>query len=207
MARSYASVLRGPAPAPAPQPSSVLRAEAPVWKPAPRCHYCGSAADVCPECQHHCSYNPGWGLQPVVKDGLCGEHCVYHFTKAHAFYGLNLSEFIPQTCASCRAEHPLEKRDVLELKGWSYERANLEKPLKSPNGGRFNIVFVPIYRYVRVGQPKSSPEQVALWAQAAYDKEMEFSGEAKRAEVFKAAVLSGDPDVYIKSELSQAGAE
>ena len=103
--------------------------------------------------------------------------------------------------------NPLEARDVLELKGWSYERANLEKPLKSPNGGRFNIVFVPIYRYVRVGEAKSTPGQVAAWAQAAYDKEMEFSGETKRADVFKAAVLGGDPDVQVSYKLWEAGAE
>lgn len=173
---------------------------------APPCYYCGSGAEVCRECATDAWWSPR-GLQPVVKDGLCAHHSIYHFTKAHAFNGLNLSEFIPQTCASCRAEHPLEERDVLEVKGWSYERMNWEKPLKSPNGGRFNIVFVPIYRYVRVGQTKSSEEQRALWAQAAYDKEMEFSGETKRAEIFKAVILCGDPGVRVGDKMWEAGAE
>lgn len=203
MARSYASVARAGLPAPAPAVRSVLRADAPAYTPPPPCYYCGSAADVCPEC----AQNAWRGLQPVVKDGLCADHSIYHFTKAHAFYSFNRSEFIPQTCASCRAEHPLEARDVLELTGWSYERACLCHPLKSPNGGRFNIVFVPIYRYVRVGQPKSGEAQRALWAQAAYDKEMEFSGEVKRAEVMKSAVLGGDPDVSVSYKLWEAGAD
>jgi ferredoxin len=192
MARSYASAARAGLPTEKPK-RSVLRAEAPAWKPAPRCYHCGSAADVCPQCAQTCSYYPEWGLQPVVQDGRCSQHARYHESKAHAFFNKNMADYIPQTCASCRAEHPWQAKDTLELKGFSYERACLCCPLKSPNGGRFNVVFVRLYRYIKLGEAKSTPEQVAAWAQAAYEKEMEFSGETKRAEALKAAVLSGDP--------------
>lgn len=206
MARSYASVVRGPEPAPEPK-RSVLRADAPVWAPPPRCHYCGSAADVCEECVRTCAWHPAHGLQPVVEDGLCWRHAPYHESKAHAFFSLDMAQHIPQTCSGCRLLRPWTAKDTLELKGWSYERACLCHPLKSPNGGRFNIVFVPVYRYVKVGQAKSTAEQVAAWAQAAYEKEMEFSGETKRAEVFKQAVLSGDPFVDVSYKLWEAGAK
>lgn len=185
-----------------------------VWLPdagpaplkAPPCHYCGSAADVCPECARN-SWWSSAGLQPVVEGGLCWSHTRYHESHAHVFYSANMEDFIPQTCGRCRAEHPWTKAETLELTGFEYERANMLAPLKSPNGGRFNIVFVPVYRYRRIGQAKSTAEQRAAWAQAAYDKEMEFSGETKRAEVFKAAVLSGDPDPEIRYKLWEAGAE
>ena len=128
-----------------------------------------------------------------MKDGLCGEHARYHESKAHACFNKNMADYIPQACAGCRAEHPWTAKDTLELKGWNYERACLCHPMKSPNGGRFNLVFIPLYRYVRVGEAKSTAEQVEAWAQAAYEKEMEFSGETKRAEALKALVLKGDP--------------
>lgn len=194
MARSWASVVRSSLPvAPVAPKPSVLRAEAPVWTPPPRCHYCASVADVCPECVRTCSYYPGWGLQPVVKDGLCGEHARYHESKAHAFFNKNMADYIPQTCAGCRAEHPWTPKDTLELTGWNYERACMCHPMKSPNGGRFNLVFIPLYRYVKVGEAKSTAEQVGAWAQATYEKEMAFSGETKRAEALKAMVLKGEP--------------
>lgn len=208
MARSYASVVRGPAPTEAPEPkASVLRVEAPVWTPPPRCYYCGAAADVCPRCRETCSYYPAHGLQPVVQDGRCSEHARYHESKDHAFFNCDMAKYIPQTCGACREVKPWKPSDCLELKGFSYERMCLCHPLKSPNGGRFNVVFVGQRRYIPVGQPKSSEEQVAAWAQAAYDKELEFSGDTNRAEVMKAAVLCGDPLVDITYRLYEAGAD
>lgn len=204
MARSYASVARSslrepPAPAPAPQ--------APAGPPSPLCHYCGSVADVCTECLRICSYSPQWGLQPVVAEGRCSEHTRSHESKAHAFYGVELAKYIPQTCSGCRAKHPWKPSDCLELKGFSYERMCLCHPLKSPNGGRFNVVFVGQRRYIPVGGAKSTPVQVSAWAQAAYEKEMEFSGETKRAEVMKQAILCGDPFVDIRYRMWEACAE
>jgi hypothetical protein len=55
-----------------------------------------------------------------------------------------------------------------------------------------NVVYVNIHRYIRLGQAKSSPEQVAAWAEAAYAKEMEFSGQTWRADAVKKAVLEND---------------
>ena len=205
MARSWASVARSSLPV-APKPS-VLRADAPVWTPPPRCYYCGSAADVCPKCVRICSYSPQWGSKPVVAEGLCSEHARYHESQNHAFYGADMSKYIPQTCSGCRATHPWKPSDTLELKAFSYERASLSHSLKTPNGGRFNVVFVGQRRYIPVGGAKSSPEQVAAWAQAAYEKEMEFSGDTKRAEVIKEAVLSGDPFVNISYRLALAGVD
>jgi hypothetical protein len=103
-----------------------------------------------------------------------------------------MDEFIPQSCTGCREKDPWETDDLLEVTGYSYEPACLCHPLKSPNGGRFNVVYVSVCRYIRLGQSKSSPEQVAAWAQAAYEKEMEFSGDAGRAEVMKRGVLTNN---------------
>lgn len=196
MARSWASVARVSLSVEKPQPSpktSALRAEAPAWTPPPRCYYCASVADVCPRCVETCSYSPSHGLLPVVAEGRCSEHTRYHESKDHAFSRLDLAKYIPQTCSGCRAKHPWKPSDSLELKGFSYERACLCHPLKSPNGGRFNVVFVGQRRCIPLGGAKSTPEQVAAWAQEAYEKEMAFSGDTQRAEVMKATVLKGDP--------------
>ena len=198
MARSYASVARSGLPsAPPTDKRSVLRVDAPAWTPPPRCHTCGSAADVCPECVRTCAYYPGWGLQPVVKDGLCSQHAVYHESKAHAFFNVDLAQYIPQTCTACRAAKPWKPSDCLQIRGFSYERACLCHPLKSPNGGPFNVVYVPIFTRTAVGLPRPGRAEVELWAEAAYKKEMEFSGDSERAQTLKDAILGDDPLVHV----------
>lgn len=200
MARSWASVARSGLPQSSVTPKpSVLRAEAPEWNPPPSCYYCGAKADVCPECVKVCSYYPAGGLQPVLKEGLCAQH-VRHGVP-HAFFNMKMADFIPQTCSACREKHPWRPEDSLEVTGFSYERANLDRPLKSPNGGRFNVVYVARYRYVRLGQAKSTSEQVAEWAEAAYAKEMEFSGDKGRADYLKEAVLDNNGNVYMPFDL------
>lgn len=169
-----------------------MRTEAPVLTPPP-CFYCGSAADVCVDCANFHRYYPKSIPKPVVKDGLCSKHVRSHESHAYAFYGTDVTKYIPQTCSGCRAKNPWRAKDTLELKGFHYERGCLCHPMKSPNGGRFNVVFIPQYRYVKVGEAKSSEEQRAAWAQAAYDKEMAFSGEVERAEAMKKVVLAGEP--------------
>jgi hypothetical protein len=171
-------------------PASALRPEAPAWTPGPRCYYCGSAADVCPECVKTMSYYPGWGHQAVVGKGRCSQHGGY--TLPHAFFNKKMNEFIPQTCSGCRAEHPWSHKNHLEVTGFSYERSCLTQPLKSPNGGAYNVVYVNKRRYIRLGQAKSSPEQVAAWAQEAYDVEMAFSGETRRADAVRRCILEND---------------
>lgn len=130
---------------------------------------------------------PEWTLGPVIDKGRCADHGGW--VADHKFYSAKMEEFIPQTCSSCRAEHPWCTEDLIEVKGFSYEPMAMFAPLKSPNGGRFNVVFVSECRYIRLGQAKSSPEQVAAWAEAAYAKEMEFSGDKGRAAEIKKAVL------------------
>jgi hypothetical protein len=169
---------------------SVLRASAPEWTPAPRCYYCGSAADTCPRCVDQRSWMRSHTLKPVLRGGRCSDHVSYGVP--HMFFNKNMEEFIPQTCSGCREKHPWRPEDSVELTGFSYERANLEHPLKSPNGGAYNVVYVKRHRYIRLGQAKSSPEQVAAWAEAAYAKEMEFSGETKRAEAVRDCILKND---------------
>ncbi len=188
MARSWASVVRGSEPTVA--LVSKLNPYADEWTPPPRCYYCGSAADVCEECVRQSKWMPSHTLQPVVSRGRCADHGGW--SRPHNFYSAKMDEFIPQTCAGCRERHPWDASDLLEVTGYSYERANLEKSLKSPNGGRFNVVYVSQCRYIRLGQSKSSPEQVAAWAEAAYEKEMEFSGDKGRAEVLKNGVLTNN---------------
>jgi hypothetical protein len=182
MARSWASVARSGLPV-EPKPS-VLRASAPEWTPPPRCYYCGSAADVCPRCVNTCSYYPAWGLRPVLHQGRCTEH---GYGAGHAFYGTDMTEFIPQTCSGCREKHLWRPEDSLEVMGFSYEPSCMCHKL-SPT----NVVYVNKHRYIRLGQAKSSPEQVAAWAEAAYAKEMEFSGKTERADAVKKAVLEND---------------
>jgi hypothetical protein len=135
------------------------------------------------------SYYAEWGFQPILQRGLCAHHSGW---STHEFYGKNMMEFIPQTCTGCREKHPWREEDHLELTGYSYERACMCHPLKYPNGGRFNVVYVPKCRYIRIGQVKSSRDQVVAWAQAAYDEEMAFSADPKRAEVLKQCVLDND---------------
>jgi len=188
MARSWASVVSGLKPTVA--AVSVLRADAPEWTPPPRCYYCGSAADVCEECVRQCTWMPTHTLQPVVSRGRCADHGGW--SRPHEFYSAKMEEFIPQTCAGCREKHPWDTDDLLEVTGFKYERACLCHPLKSPNGANYNVVYVSICRYIRLGQSKSSPEQVAAWAEAAYQKEMEFSGDKERADVLKEAVLTNN---------------
>ena len=187
MARSWASVVSGSEPTPA--LVSNLNPYADEWMPPPRCYYCGSAADVCEECVRQCKWMPTHTLQPVLRRGLCAGHSSW---STHEFFNKRMEEFIPQTCASCREKHPWRQEDHIEVTGFNYERANLDKSLKSPNGGRFNVVFIPLLRYIRLGETKSSREQVEAWAEATYEKEMAFSGDRERAEVLKRAVLNNN---------------
>ncbi len=126
------------------------------------------------------SYYPGWGHQAVVAKGRCSQHGGYALP--HAFYNAKMNDYIPQTCTGCRAEHPWSHKNHLEVTGFSYERSCLCHPLKSPNGGAYNVVYVMRRRYIRLGEAKSSPEEVAARAQAAYDVELTFSGEDKLSE-------------------------
>jgi hypothetical protein len=70
MARSWASVARGPV-APPPPAASVLRAAAPEWAPPPLCHDCSAVAKIC---ANGCRRPPvdTWG-----KKELCGG-CYYN---------------------------------------------------------------------------------------------------------------------------------
>lgn len=203
MARSWASVVRGNqlAAAPAPAPKVWTYADwlngvnysdvhpAQLKPAAPPCYYCGSAADACEECVKQCKWMAEHKLQPVLRRGLCAYHSGW---STHEFFNAKMEEFIPQTCAGCREKHPWREEDHIELTGYSYQRANLEKPLKFPNGGRFNVVYKSKCRYIRIGQVKSTREQVEAWAQATYDEEMAFSADPKRAEVLKQCVLEND---------------
>ena len=171
---------RGSAPA-----VSVLRAEAPEWKPPPSCYYCGASADVCPKCVKTCSYYPAWGLQPVLRKGLCAQH--HSYGVPHAFFNKNMQEFMPQTCSSCREKHPWRQEDSLEVTGFSYEKSCFCHPL-SP----INVVYVNKHRYIRLGEAKSTPEVVVARAQAAYDVEMAFSGKAERAEIVRKTILENN---------------
>ena len=185
MARSWASVARGSVtPSTAVAAAPALRASAPEWTPPPRCYYCGSAADVCPKCENQRSWMRSHTLKPVLHGGRCTDH---GYGVCHAFFNKNMEEFIPQTCSGCRDKHLWRREDSLEVTGFSYEKSCLCHPL-SP----INVVYVNIHRYIRLGQAKSSPQQVAAWAEAAYAKEMEFSGQTKRAEAVKKAVLEND---------------
>jgi hypothetical protein len=132
---------------------------------------------------------PTHTLQPVLRRGLCAGHSGW---STHEFFNKRMEEFIPQTCAGCREKNPWHQEDHIEVTGFNYERANLEKSLKSPNGGRFNVVFIPLLRYIRLGETKSSRQQVEAWAEAAYEKEMVFSSDRERAEVLKRAVLNNN---------------
>jgi hypothetical protein len=185
MARSWASVARAGLPV-APAPAvSVLRAEAPEWKPPPSCYYCGASADVCPKCVNTCSYYPAWGLQPVLGKGLCAQH--HSYGVPHAFFNKKMAEFMPQTCSSCREKHPWRQEDSVEVTGFSYEKSCFCHPL-SP----INVVYVNKHHYIRLGEAKSTPEVVAARAQAAYDVEMAFSGKEARAEVVRKTILENN---------------
>jgi hypothetical protein len=190
MARSWASVARSglpqaPAPSALPKAASGLRAEAPAWTPPPRCYYCGSAADTCTKCVDQRSWMPSHTLKPVLRDGRCADH--HRYGVPHAFFNAKMEEFIPQTCTACREKHPWRQEDSVEVTGFSYQNSCFCHPL-SPT----NVVYVLKHHYIRLGETKSSPEQVAAWAEAAYAKEMEFSGETKRAEAVKKAVLENN---------------
>jgi hypothetical protein len=124
-------------------------------------------------------------LKPVLRGGRCADHVSYGVP--HMFFNKNMEEFIPQTCSGCREKHPWRPEDSVELTGFSYEKSCFCHPL-SPT----NVVYVKRHRYIRLGQAKSSPEQVAAWAEAAYAKEMEFSGETKRAEAVRDCILKND---------------
>ena len=180
MARSWSSVVRSGLPqTPAP---SVLRATAAEWTPPPRCYYCGSAADTCPDCDRMRSYGCDWERQPVLENGYCAVHRSGGL--GHAFYTMKMAEFIPQTCTGCRVKHPWRAEDCVEITGFSYEKSCFCHPLDP-----MNVVRCAIYHFTRLGQPKTSPEQKAAWAEAAYAKEMAFSGDKERAEHLKARVL------------------
>lgn len=185
MARSYASVARAGLPV-APKPS-VLRADAAAWTPPPRCYYCGSAADTCPDCDRMRSYGCDWERQPVLdREGLDEGYCSVHsrWPLPHAFYTKKMAEFIPHTCTGCRAKHPWRAEDCVEITGFSYEKSCFCHPLDP-----MNVVRCAIYHYTRLGEPKTSPKQKAEWAQAAYEKEMAFSGDADKADELLVRVL------------------
>jgi hypothetical protein len=169
MARSWSSVASSGLPQP-----SLLRDPAPETPLPPRCYYCGSAADVCSQCAQMCSYSSVWKLKPVLKNGLC----YYHggLVVPHALYSSKIEEFIPQACSSCRAKNPWRAADCLEVTGFSYEKSCFSQPL-SP----INVVRVPIHRYIRIGQSKSTAAQRTLWAEEIYAKEMAFSGNEQEA--------------------------
>lgn len=156
---------------------------------APPCYYCGSAATVCAQCERMCACSSEWSLLPVLQRGRCAFHSGW---STNEFYNKKMEEFIPQTCAGCREKHPWREEDHIEITGYSYEKACMCHPLKYPNGGPFNVVYVPKCRFIRIGQVKSTREQVEAWAQATYDEEMAFSADPKRAQVLKQCVLEND---------------
>ena len=181
MARSWSSVVRSGLPqAPA---VSVLRAEAPAWTPGPRCYYCGSAADVCPECVRTMSYYPEWGHHPVVtphagcSEGRCADHGGW-YSRPYALFAAKLEEIMPQTCAGCRAAHPWRIEDHVQVTGFAYHYCT--KPTDSPH---------PVFRFIRLGETAPEPAVRAAEAEAAYAKELTISGDKERAERLKARVL------------------
>ncbi len=181
MARSWASVARSGLPV-EPTPS-VLRASAPEWKPPPRCYYCGSAADVCPECAHTCTYYAGWGLNPVVTphagkmEGRCADHGGW-YSRPYALFDADLKEIMPQTCTACRAKHPWRIEDHVQVRGFAYHYCF--KPTDSPHA---------VFRFIRLGETAPGPDVRAAEAEAAYKEALAFSGDKEMAEHRKARVL------------------
>jgi hypothetical protein len=121
----------------------------------------------------------------VLREGLCAQH-VRHGVP-NAFFNMKMTEFIPQTCSACREEHPWRQEDSLEVTGFSYEKSCFCHPL-SPT----NVVYVSKNRYIRLGEAKSSTEEVAARAKAAYEVEMAFSGKVVRAEAVRDCILTNN---------------
>ena len=194
--RSWASVARGPTPL---VPAAYLEAERNrinkikmVWKEMdekyslpPQCWHCDQNADLCAECVHQKSWMPTHELQPVMKNGLCGQHGGWgRGGEPYALRYAKMTEIMPQTCSSCRAHNPWLVEDHVQVTGFSYEKMSFSFPL-SPT----NVVRVNHWRFIRLGQSKPEASVRAAEAQAAYEKEMAFSGDTEQADWCKKRIL------------------
>jgi len=188
MARSWASVVRGPEPEAMETERQRINKVKQIWAEMdkkhglrPRCWYCSQDADVCPECVKH----PGAGLQPVMKNGCCAQHGGWgQEGQPYALRYVKMEDILPQTCSSCRSRHPWLVEDHVQVTGFSYERMSFSFPL-SPT----NVVRVNHWRFIRVGQSKPEPPVRVAEAQAAYEKEMAFSGDTYWANWCKNRIL------------------
>jgi hypothetical protein len=168
-----------------------------VWKELdeksdlrPRCWYCGQNAEVCVSCMSQKAEMPNHVLQPVMIKGAhvgrCADHGGWKWgTAPRAFYGAKMSDLVPHACLSCLERNPWREEDHVQVTGFSYERMSFSFPL-SPS----NVVRVNHWRFIRVGEAPPAPSVRAAEAQAAYEKEMAFSGDVDWANWCKNRILS-----------------
>jgi hypothetical protein len=194
MARSWASVARGPAPSVemTPEQKRINKIKT-IWKEMdenhdlhPCCWHCGQSADLCPECVSQKSWMPSHTLQPVMKNGFCSGHGGWgRGGQPYALRYAKMLEIMPQTCSSCRLHKPWRVEDHVQVTGFSYEKMSFSFPL-SPT----NVVRINHWRFIRLGEPQPEASVRAAEAQAAYEKEMAFSGSVEEAACLKARVLA-----------------
>ncbi len=123
----------------------------------PLCKDCGKAADKCSRCKS----------KAVYKDNLCGA-CIDSSDDdltADAFS-------MPFQCSSCRLANPWKWIDNKEIVEYHYEKAKATGTVsRRPVYARKNI---------------TTPEERALQALSAYNKELSISGSAEEAlSIFK----------------------
>jgi hypothetical protein len=102
----------------------------------------------------------------------------------HAFFNEKFDLFVPQTCTGCRQKNPWRIEDHLQVVGFSYDRSCFCHPF-----GPDNVVRGARYRYIRLGETGPDHSVRVAEADAAYEKEMAFSGDKEKAEGLRARVL------------------